>query len=97
MSNDNAHNPHDTFVQAILEHESIALDLLQHEMPAHITEALDFSTLQRIETTYVSDDLRKTYSDRVFQANFKDSDKQAYIYMLFEHKSHPDNWCSLQL
>nr|WP_269493429.1 Rpn family recombination-promoting nuclease/putative transposase [Desulfurispirillum indicum] len=71
--------------------------MLQHEMPAHIAEVLDFSTLQRIETTYVDDDLRKTYSDRVFLANFRDSDKQAFIYMLFEHKSYPDDWCSLQL
>lgn len=91
------HNPHDSFVRKVLDDLNVSRDLLQNELPEAVSSQLDFSTLERINASYVSQSLRQTYSDMVFRVRYAGSDRSAYIYTLFEHKSQPDDWCSLQL
>jgi predicted transposase/invertase (TIGR01784 family) len=91
------HNPHDTFFRKTMGDINVTRNLLQHELPEQIASLLDFSSIERVDGTYVSKSLQNTYSDMVFRVKFRDSEKHAYIYTLFEHKSYVDDWCSLQL
>ena len=91
------HNPHDSFVRKVLDDPKVARDLLQHELPQILAQQLNLTTLERINASYVSKSLRQSYSDMVFRVQLADSQRSAYIYTLFEHKSQPDDWCQLQL
>ena len=74
------HNPHDTFVRRVLADINITRNLLQHELPQGVAALLDLSTMERLSNSYVSHKLKSSYSDMVFRVQFKDSDRQAYIY-----------------
>lgn len=85
------HNPHDSFVRRALEDLNVSSNLLQTELPSEIAALLDFSTLERINASYVSKALRQTYSDLVFRVRYQNSNRSVFIYALFEHKSQPDD------
>lgn len=95
MDNNQPHNPHDTFFRKALGDINVTRNLLQYELPEQIALQLDFSSIERVDGSYISKALQNTYSDMVFQVQFKNSTTHAYIYTLFEHKSYVDDWCSL--
>ena len=45
--------------------------------------------------TFVTEALRKVYSDLIYQIPYRDT--QLSVYLLFEHKSQSDHWVLLQL
>ena len=56
-----------------------------------IVEALDFSKVQRVNTTFIADNLREQESDMVFLLPFRDADEtEVMIYILIEHQSTVD-------
>ncbi|MEA3466121.1 MAG: Rpn family recombination-promoting nuclease/putative transposase [Thermodesulfobacteriota bacterium] len=97
MDNNQIQNPHDAFFRTVFSDPEVTRSLLQHELPQQIAAQLDFSSIKRQNGTHVSKMLQNTYSDMIFSIKLKNSESQAYIYTLFEHKSYVDNWCSLQL
>jgi predicted transposase YdaD len=61
---------------------------------ADLAEQMDFSRLQQVQTTFVSDQLRKQESDLVFRVPFQESGtgttSEVLVYILLEHQSTPD-------
>lgn len=56
-----------------------------------IVNALDFSRVQRVNTTFIADNLRKQESDLVFLVPFQGVNQtEVMIYILLEHQSTPD-------
>ena len=56
-----------------------------------LVSALDFSRVQRVNTTFIADNLREQESDLVFLAPFQGVDHtEVMIYILLEHQSTPD-------
>ena len=56
-----------------------------------IVNALDFSRVQRVNTTFIADNLREQESDLVFLVPFQGVDQtEVMIYILLEHQSTPD-------
>ena len=56
-----------------------------------IVNALDFSRVQRVNTTFIADNLREQESDLVFLVPFQGIDQtEVMIYILIEHQSTPD-------
>ena len=52
---------------------------------------LDFSRIQRVNTTFIADNLREQESDLVFLLPFRDTDEtEVMIYILIEHQSTVD-------
>ena len=63
------------------------LDIIGSEIVA----SLDFSKIQRVDTTFISDNLREQESDMVFLLPFRDADEtEVMIYILIEHQSTVD-------
>ena len=56
-----------------------------------LVNGLDFGRLQRVNTTYIADNLREQESDLVFLVPFRGVDEtEVMIYILLEHQSTPD-------
>ncbi|WP_295439062.1 Rpn family recombination-promoting nuclease/putative transposase [uncultured Thiodictyon sp.] len=87
--------PHDAFFRESFGRREIALDFLRHQLPAEILADIDLGTLEISKDTYVSTELRSSYSDLVYRVRYRDG--TLTIYLLFEHKSSPEHWTLLQL
>jgi predicted transposase/invertase (TIGR01784 family) len=81
------HQPHDRFFKASLKEKAIAIDFFKAHLPADLYQQLEVSTLQAIDKSYVSQDLKEIQSDMVFSC--KISGKLGYLPILFliEHFS----------
>ena len=56
-----------------------------------LVDALDFSKVQLVNTTFIADNLREQESDLVFLLPFRDADEtEVMIYILLEHQSTVD-------
>ena len=56
-----------------------------------LSSSLDFSKVERVNTTFVADNLREQESDLVFLLPFRDTDEiEVLIYILIEHQSTVD-------
>jgi hypothetical protein len=87
--------PHDTFFRESFGRREIAADFLRSRLPAEVLADVDLDTLDIAKDTYVSSELRSVYSDLVYRVRHRGGDLT--IYVLFEHKSHPEHWTLLQL
>ena len=89
-------NIHDTLFRQTMSHKDVAVDFLRNYLPAGVARHLLFETLTVAKDTFVASDLREHYSDMLYSVRFAGG-KKALVYMLFEHKSTPDPFVTLQL
>ncbi len=87
--------PHDCFFRENFARPVIARDFLRHVLPQAVLADLDLERLRISPDTFVTEALRKIYSDLVYQIPYRDT--RLSVYLLFEHKSHSDHWVLLQL
>ncbi|MEM7537932.1 MAG: Rpn family recombination-promoting nuclease/putative transposase [Chloroflexota bacterium] len=91
-------NPHDSFfrnVFSILEH---ARQLIKGFLPSEMVKPMQLKTLIHLKDTYMDEKLKPHMTDMLFQVSLQvESDdenqqpKTAEIYLLFDHKSHPES------
>lgn len=86
---------HDQSYKLLFSHKELVENLLRGFIDPPWVDELDFSTLERISGTYVSDDLRERLDDMVWRARWKDRD--LYIYILLEFQSEPDRLMALRM
>ena len=89
-------NPHDHFVKATLSQPDIAASFLTNYLPRETVDLLDTSKVELVKDSFVDSDLREHQSDMLFQVQTRNG-KAAYVYVLLEHKSAPDQWVAFQL
>ncbi len=87
--------PHDCFFRENFVRPAIARDLLRHTLPTELLADLDLERLVISPDTFVTEALRKIYSDLIYQIPYRDT--HLSVYLLFEHKSQPEHWVLLQL
>ncbi|WP_459874031.1 Rpn family recombination-promoting nuclease/putative transposase, partial [Endothiovibrio diazotrophicus] len=85
-----APTPHDDFFRESFGRKEIAEDFLRQQLPTELLAEMDLSTLRIGKDSYVSKELRKSYSDLVYSVRLRDGELR--VYLLFEHKSTPDPW-----
>lgn len=95
-SSNQINNPHDAYFKSLLKRRASAKEFLRHYLPSEIVADLDLRTLERVEDSFVSQELRRYFSDLIFRLKLK-SGRRAYVYILLEHKSTPEKWVALQL
>lgn len=88
---------HDDFIRSILSDKKIAIAYFKNFLPEFVRERLDFSTLQQLPDSYLSDELKKSISDIVYSCTLKDSNGNLKISLLIEHKSHQDKFTPVQI
>jgi predicted transposase YdaD len=73
---------HDNSYKLLFSHARMVEDLMRGFVREAWVEHLDFSTLEKINTSYVSDDLRDREDDIVWRVRWKN--QWLYVYLLLE-------------
>jgi predicted transposase/invertase (TIGR01784 family) len=89
-------NPHDSFFKELLARPEMAADFLANYLPAEILALLDVSEPEFIKDSFVDEELRQHFSDLLYRVRLKRGG-DAFVGVLFEHKSSPDRWVAFQL
>jgi len=87
---------HDLFFRESLSDQGVARDFLQNYLPGSVLEHIQLDTLRVCKDTFVDVDLRESCSDLLYEVRYTDG-QPGFVYFLFEHKSYPDKFVSLQL
>jgi predicted transposase YdaD len=89
-------NPHDRFFKEVFGRQETARDFLANYLPPNAAEALDLLNLELVKDSFVDSKLREYFSDVLYHVGLKRGEG-AFVYVLFEHKSAPDEWVAFQL
>ncbi len=89
-------NPHDHFFKDLFSRPEVAADFLANYLPPEIVAALDLGSLELIKDSLVDDALRSHLSDLLYRLRLQGGG-DAYVCLLFEHKSEPDDWVNWQI
>ena len=90
------HNPHDRFVRRAFTRPEVASPFFERYLPSSILDTLDLGALRLENETFVDDELQLQQSDLLFTVPLRGG-RQAYLYLLLEHKSQNDVWTPAQL
>ncbi len=70
-------------------------ELLESFVEEDFIRELDFSTLERIDKSFVTDSFREKESDLIYKIHFKN--QEIYIYLLIEFQSTVDRFMALRI
>lgn len=89
-------NIHDKFVKDLLSTPELAIAFLEEYLPIEVVNILDFGSLTYQNTSYLSKELKASYSDMVWSITSKE-DISLKICLLLEHKSYVEPNVNFQL
>ncbi len=89
-------NPHDRFFREVFARPEAVEGFLRYYLPPEVAGHLDPGLVQRVPGTFVDPGLRAHHADAVFEVGLRGGGT-AYLYVLVEHKSHPDRSTPFQL
>lgn len=91
-------NPHDRFFRDSFGQRELVADFCQHYLPAEVAATLnpDPDAWQLRTESYVDETLGGHFADLLYATRLL-SGAEAYVYLLLEHKSAPDQYTPLQL
>ena len=93
---DKLNNPHDQFFRAAFSRPDVARSFLTNYLPIEIVEKFDLDRLEITQESFVDDDLKPHHTDLLFRLELK-SGGAAFVYVLLEHKSYPDELAAFQV
>jgi predicted transposase/invertase (TIGR01784 family) len=88
--------PHDRFCKEVMGQPDIAAEFLSLYLPAQLVALTDFSDIEPVKGSFVTEELQEYFSDLLFRARLK-TGADVYVYILLEHKSDIDKWVAFQL
>jgi hypothetical protein len=86
---------HDHSYKLLFSHPRMVQDLLQGFVHEDWVRQADFSTLERVSGSYVSDDLREREDDVIWRVRL--GPEWLYVYLLIEFQSRPDPFMALRI
>jgi hypothetical protein len=89
-------NIHDAFFKQILSDPNLAGTFLSEHLPPDVAGLLDPASPEPVPGSFVDEELRQHHSDLLFRVRLK-AGRDAFAYVLLEHKSSPDPGARLQL
>jgi len=87
--------PHDASYKAIFSNPDMVKSLLMDFVPEDFIVDFDFSTLESVAASYVSEDLKQRHNDLVWKLKWKG--QTCYIYILMEMQRKPDPWMAVRM
>ena len=89
---------HDPGYKSLFSHATMVKGLIRGFLRGDWIERLDFSTLERMASSFVSDDLRQRHSDLIWRLRLRgDEDRWVYLYLLLEFQSTSDPFMAVRL
>lgn len=89
--------PHDKLIRRLLGNERNVQDIIDAFLPKEIKALLDLTFLERQPDTYVDSKHRIHEVDVLFKTRCKNTEEEAYIWILIEQQSEPDVWMPLRM
>jgi len=89
-------NPHDRFFKQVLARPEAASDFLAHYLPPEVARELDLTAPELVKDSFIDAELQQHLSDLLYRVRLRGGG-EAYVYVLFEHKSAPEEWVAFQL
>jgi len=62
-----------------------------------LADKLDFSRAERVNRSFIPDNLQKQEADILYRVPYRDSKGEVWVYVLLEHQSKPDKTMGLRL
>ncbi len=90
------HHPHDHYFRESFRKRKIIRGFLQEYLPTPLLNQIELDMLQLEDGSYVDEELRIHQTDILYGVKMVDGNR-LWLYLLFDHKSAPDRWVSLQL
>ena len=87
---------HDGGYKALFSDPRMVEDLLRGFVPGSWVGRLDFSTLEKVNAHFVSDELLRREDDLIWRVRLG-SRGWVYIYLMLEFQSAPDPWMALRI
>jgi predicted transposase/invertase (TIGR01784 family) len=89
-------NPHDSFFKELLSQPQNARDFLRYYLPPEIAAEFDLRQLELVRDAFVDESLQEHLADLLYRVKLKRG-ADAFVFVLFEHKSAPDFWVAFQI
>lgn len=88
----------DRFMKSFLSDPEMSIEFIRQFYAPEIVSILDFSTLEQSPSTFVSEHLKETRADIVFECETIENDggSALYLCLVIEHKSIPSRYASVQ-
>ena len=86
---------HDSGYKLLFSHPEMVRDLLRDWVPGEWIAEADFSTLERVNGSYVADNQKQRHDDMVWRLRLKD--RWLWVYLVLEFQSEPDEWMALRM
>lgn len=86
---------HDALFRFVFGEPEQMAELLRARLPASLVAAIDWSTLHRLDGSFVDAALRERQTDILFEA--KIGDRTVLLYVVCEHKSRDDRFTAWQI
>lgn len=86
---------HDHSYKQLFSHPRMVADLLTGFVDQDWIKSLDLDTLEKLNNSYISDDLRERADDVVWRVKFQD--QWLYVYLLIEFQSTVDPFMAVRL
>ena len=86
---------HDHGYKQLFSHREMVRDLLKGFVQEEWVNDLDLDTLERVNGSYISDDLREREDDIIWRVRF--GDNWVYLYVLIEFQSTVDRFMAVRL
>jgi len=92
---DRLNNPHDRFFKEVLGNVANTQAFLETYLSSDVLQTIDVGTIQAEKDSFIEQDLKEFYADLLFRATIRN--REAYVYILLEHKSYSDYNVGVQL
>jgi len=86
---------HDSSYKFLFSNPELVRDLVMGFIPDEWLQSLDYSTLEKIPSSYVSDDFKQREDDVVWRV--KVGEDWVYLYLLIEFQSSVDKYMALRM
>ncbi len=86
---------HDTSYRLLFSHPEMVRDLLLGFVPGEWVRELDFDSLEKMNGSYVTDDLRSRHADTIWRVRW--GSDWLYIYLLLEFQSTVDRYMPVRI
>src|SRR6056297_2376906 len=88
---------YDALFRRLFENPEVSADFASNYLPAVYRKKIDFESAAIDRDTYMDDVVRRNYTDLLYRFNKREGEGPLYLYLLYDHKSSPDKWVSIQL
>jgi len=86
---------HDSGYKLLFSHPELVRDLLTGFVKEDWVFEIDLSTLESVNTSFVTDDLRERHDDKIWRVRFRGN--WLYLYLLLEFQSSDDYFMSVRI